>query len=985
MASIERTAYPRLKRYFTPKELREIYTPTPAEITFGLSTTQGQVHFLNLMVLLKTFQRLGYFPKLTDLPKNLVNHIRFTLNLPENICVGYEQSRTMYRHRTAIREYLNVTPFNQSARHLAVTTVYKSASVMDNPADLINVAIDELINQRYELPGFNTLDRLVRRVRNLVNHQLFALVISRLNQEYIQRLDNLLSSHPVQRRSSYNDLKQLPKSPTRNHLNDLLTHLIWLDLWGEVKPYLASITESKIQHFAAEAKALDAGELKDIGQNKRITLLLCLIYTAQVQVRDNLVSMFLKRMRTIHNKAKEELERLRQKHLETTEKLVGVLTNVLQVFVDESADAEMIAQVQNVFTPAGGVPQLLNECEAVNAYSGNNYLPLIWRFYKSHRRIFFRLISALKLAATSQDETLIKAVDFLLLNAHRRGEWLPAIVDLSFASTNWQRLVLGRQELPTIMIRRHFEVCVFSYLAAELRSGDVCVLGSADYADYRAQLLSWEECQPLVTTYCQNLGFSDTASGFVAQLQSWLMDTANAVDAGYPDNRTVVINELGEPVLKRPKSSELSPSVKALESAIAERMPERNLIDILRNVDYWTNFTRHFCPISGSDPKLERATERYLLTVFTYGCNLGPTQAARHMRGIVTPRVLYFVNRRHVSAQKLNGALIDVINRYNVLSLPSLWGDGTAAAADGTKYDLYEQNLLSEYHIRYGGYGGVAYHHVADSYVALFSHFIPCGTWEAVYIIDGLLKNQSDIQPERIHADTQGQSTPVFALSYLLGIQLMPRIRNWQDLIFYRPSKEAVYQHIDSLFKDCIDWSRIANHWYDLLRVVLSIQTGKVASSILLRKLGNYSRKNRLYQAFQELGRVVRTVFLLRYISDMQLRQQITAVTNKVEAYHGFAKWFFFGGEGVIANNDPEEQEKIIKYNDLIANAVVFHNAVDLTSVLRQLQGEGYLVMRNDVAALSPYLTSHIKRFGDYLIDLDAVPQALDEGIVLTF
>jgi len=269
--------------------------------------------------------------------------------------------------------------------------------------------------------------------------------------------------------------------------------------------------------------------------------------------------------------------------------------------------------------------------------------------------------------------------------------------------------------------------------------------------------------------------------------------------------------------------------------------------------------------------------------------------------------------------------------------------------------------------------------------VALFSHFIPCGTWEAVYIIDGLLKNQSDIQPERIHADTQGQSTPVFALSYLLGIQLMPRIRNWQDLIFYRPSKSAVYQHIDSLFKDCIDWSRIANHWYDLLRVVLSIQTGKVASSILLRKLGNYSRKNRLYQAFQELGRVVRTVFLLRYISDMQLRQQITAVTNKVEAYHGFAKWFFFGGEGVIANNDPEEQEKIIKYNDLIANAVVFHNAVDLTEVLRQIQGEGYLVMRNDVAALSPYLTSHIKRFGDYLIDLDAVPQALDEGMGLTF
>jgi hypothetical protein len=103
LASIERTAYPRFKRYFTSKELREIYTPTPAEIAFGLSTTQGKVHFLNLMVLLKTFQRLGYFPKFTDIPKSLVNHIRFTLGLPEDISVGYEQSRTMYRHRTAIR------------------------------------------------------------------------------------------------------------------------------------------------------------------------------------------------------------------------------------------------------------------------------------------------------------------------------------------------------------------------------------------------------------------------------------------------------------------------------------------------------------------------------------------------------------------------------------------------------------------------------------------------------------------------------------------------------------------------------------------------------------------------------------------------------------------------------------------------------------------------------------------------------------------
>lgn len=80
-------------------------------------------------------------------------------------------------------------------------------------------------------------------------------------------------------------------------------------------------------------------------------------------------------------------------------------------------------------------------------------------------------------------------------------------------------------------------------------------------------------------------------------------------------------------------------------------------------------------------------------------------------------------------------------NAYNRFWLPKLWGDPKRAGADGTKWDLYENNLLSEHHIRYGGWGGIAYHHVSDAYIALFSHFIPCGVWEATYILDGLTKN----------------------------------------------------------------------------------------------------------------------------------------------------------------------------------------------------------------------------------------------------
>ena len=985
MASIERTAYPRFKRYYTANELDKIYTPTRIEIAFALKVTTREDNYFNLLVLLKVFQRLGYFPQIADIPLAIINHIRTALKLQENRSFSYQYPPTLSRHKKAIRALLQVSPFNQKSKALITAVITESALRMDNPADLINVAIEEVVKERYELPGFNTLDRLVNHLRKEVNQKIFSQVISQLNPEYIQRLKDLLDNHAAVERSPYNDLKKLPQKSSRNHLNDLIAHLTWLETLGEIAPYLQGLTRAKIKHFTSVAIALSASEMKDITLPKQLTLLLCLIYSAQVQTRDYLVEMFLKQMKKIHNLAIEELDFIRKRQQITTEKLVSVLTDVLVVFNEDALYSKPLEQLQTIFKQTGGVEQLLSECEEINAYQGNNYFPLLWRFYKSHRSAFFRVFKFLKIESTSRDDKLVKAVETLLSNSHRRGEWIGTEVDLSFISQQWQKLVIVQSKDITKVMRRHFEICIFSYVAAELKSGDLCVSSSEAYADYREQLLSWQDCQPLVEAYCQQLGFSTQAEDFVENLKNSLNQTASEIDQGYPNNTSVVISEQGEPVLKRPSTNRESASLKNLEALISERMPERNLIDILTDVDYWTNFTRHFGPMSGSDSKLERSTERYLLTTFTYGCNLGATQAARHMRGVVTSRMLTFVNQRHISLKGLNVALVDIINRYNVMPLTKFWGDCTTAAADGTKYDLYEQNLLSEYHIRYGGYGGIAYHHVADSYIALFSHFIPCGTWEAVYIIEGLLKNTSEIQPSIIHADTQGQSTPVFALSYLLGIQLMPRIRNWQDLVFYRPDKETVYQHIDSLFKGIINWELIQTHWSDLLRVVLSIKEGKISSDMLLRKLGNYSRKNKLYQAFRELGRVIRTIFLLQFISDQKLRQQITAMTNKVEAYNGFSKWFCFGGEGVIASNDPEQQEKTIKYGDLIANAVIFHNVVDLTEVLLQLRKEGFFWEREEIAALSPYLTSHIKRFGDYLIDLDTIPQALDEKLNLGF
>ena len=268
----------------------------------------------------------------------------------------------------------------------------------------------------------------------------------------------------------------------------------------------------------------------------------------------------------------------------------------------------------------------------------------------------------------------------------------------------------------------------------------------------------------------------------------------------------------------------------------------------------------------------------------------------------------------------------------------------------------------------------MAYRHVADNYIAVFCHFIPPGIWEAVYVIEGLMKQPFSVQADTVCSDTQGQAATVFAFTHLLGIHLLPRIRNWKDLQLSRPSGKR-YRHIDGLFGASAEWKLIRRHWKDLMQVAISIQAGKISSATLLRKLGSENRDSRLYLAARELGGVVRTLFLLDWISNAALRQSVTATTNKVECYHGFAKWLSFGGE-IIAENDPDEQQKHVRYNDLLASAVILQNAIDMTRIVEGLQREGWRISDEDLASFSPYLTAGIQRFGEYRLDLDRPVEA---------
>ncbi|MFJ2202533.1 MULTISPECIES: Tn3 family transposase [Streptomyces] len=153
-----------------------------------------------------------------------------------------------------------------------------------------------------------------------------------------------------------------------------------------------------------------------------------------------------------------------------------------------------------------------------------------------------------------------------------------------------------------------------------------------------------------------------------------------------------------------------------------------------------------------------RSFGRYVITTFVKGTNMGPYEAARHIPGVSGHELSYTANR-HFSIVLLNEAIADLVNAYARLDISQAWGDGTAVAADGTHMDTCLDNLLAETSVRYGKPGGIAYHHISDTYIALFTHFIPCGVWEAVHIIEGLLKNTSEVKPTTVHAESSPRRT----------------------------------------------------------------------------------------------------------------------------------------------------------------------------------------------------------------------------------
>jgi hypothetical protein len=242
----------------TPTDLVEVYTPTAEEFALAISTSSRRGARLGFLVLLKTFQRLGYFVLASEVPEPIIHHIAWCLGVAPRTedLLRYDHSGTRRRHIPIIRAFLDVRPFDSTARSLVAAVVREAARTKDDLADLINIAIEELIRHRFELPGFTILLKEARRGRAEVNRALYRRVARALGDEGCDRLDRVLTVDDATGRSPWDAIRDDAGRPTLTHLKHLVDRLHWLKMLNAGTEAFDSIPPVKVRHFAAEARSL---------------------------------------------------------------------------------------------------------------------------------------------------------------------------------------------------------------------------------------------------------------------------------------------------------------------------------------------------------------------------------------------------------------------------------------------------------------------------------------------------------------------------------------------------------------------------------------------------------------------------------------------------------------------------------------------------------------------------------------------------------
>lgn len=974
MSLIDRTIYQCVNNNISTQVIEKNFSPTKNEIEFVANNTIKQT-YLCFLITLKFFQYTGYFIKVAECPSRIRNHIANCMKvkpLIEDHMHAYDMSRQARRHQEIILEHLKIKPYD---KQIVIKIAKDIAKTKDVQVDLINCIIEELLRQDYELPTFDTLETIAQSARNTVNTEYYKIIHNNLTKKQINTITKKILINDPDGKNPWNVLKDEPEKPTIKTLKKFVQHYIWLKSIDIDNNKFNGVPSIKIDRFFQEANTLDLYRIRRLRKEKKIALVAVTIRKVTARAIDDLCNILIKIMQEIENLAKQKLLLYKAEQFGATDELVHSYKDVLVAYKNGASKTKKINAIADLI--GENVEYLLEKCDEYDAHTKKDHLPFMLQRYEHLRKDLLSCLEQLNLCSATEDKDIERIIKLVLKHANSNLDTITVKdfgkckLALTWFPPKWRKFIM--QDKNNIL-KKKLELFVFFKIAAQLKTKDLIVNGSEHYIDYTTSLIGWNDYNKNIAEYGKITNKSTEPDTFVMQLIKELRDACEDADLAFNGKINATIKN-GKVKLEKIVAEPLPKNFKRIKKLIEKKLKKVTILDVIVHITKSLHLEVFIQPISGHETKLADPLEHISTTLFCYACNVGASETSKSL-GNISRKQIGWINTSYILEEILDNCNLHVVDYYHKFRLPKSWGTGEHMSVDGTLLEMYQKNIMAKFSARHKQTGAMGYYHISDTYIALFSTFISCGAYEALYLIEGILKNKSKIQPKYVHGDTHSQTLAIFALMYLLGIKLMPRIKGIKKLIFYKARKEDKYININDLLKEVIDWELIQTHTKEMFRIALSIKDGTINPSIIIDRICSKGPKNQIYYALTELGKVVRTCYLLEYICDFDLRKVVHAATCKSEEFNEYRDWVAFGGN-VIKENDRIKQRKFIKYNHLVTNMLSLYNVQEMSAVIGELRQQGHKIPEEIIQRLNPYRKKNISRLGAFDLNIERIQKEL--------
>ena len=942
-------------------ELARHWSLTPADL-IEIGRCRGDDHRRRFALQLCTLRTYGRFlDDYRQAPLRIVNHLSRQIGLPPVLFLdrpGRGPTERVQAQR--IRRYLGLKSFDRKTEADLRDWLRQGALEGRSTTDLLARVEDRLRGWRIVLPAPGTLERIVTAEVARATASLFDAVAAQLPDTLRTAIDLLLEVPEGDARSSLFRLKDYSKSATAAAIKGDIVRLNLIEQMLADGADLRGIDPVVIRQLGQLGRRYDAGDLRRFARPKRDALVVCTLIEARKSLLDQLVEMndqFLTGMnRRAQNAVKAQQELLHRRARAGLDRVLGAVDALAEADGDQTVTA---------FRAAVDAPALVAAaatCRAFSRLEERGHLDAMLARYGTLRQ-YLPAFVALPFQATVGSEPLMTAIGILRDLDAGTCKGLEPSDPCGFVPAAWRSFLL---EAGTVD-RRIWEIALALAIRDALRAGNLFLARSREHVSFWNLIYDERRWQENRGEAYRRLDLPTDPQPFLARITATLDQAARAAAAGLPCNGFATVQD-GRLKLKRPDALPVPRQVRRLRETLKASLPRVRIEDLLQDVDEWCGFTRAFQPLGGYEPRGGDPHRPLLAALIAHGTNLGLAVMAQSVDA-VTADQLQDISRWFLREATLKAANTILVDHHHGLPLSRIWGDGSRSSSDGQRFAVERDSLLGAFYPRYFGYYERAltlYTHTADQHSVYATCAISCAPREASYVLNGILENDTVLAIREHTTDTGGFTESLWGLCTLLGIEFLPRLKDLPDQVLYRVDRGADYGRLQPLLRGALDLGIIVEQWDQLVRIAASLKDRLTAAHVVMQRLTNAGPADRVAKALTALGRLAKTVHVLRYIHEEPRRRTVQLQLNRGEFRHILAKWLFFANQGAFRSGDYEEIMNKASCLSLLSNAVLIWNTVHIARIVGQLRAAGHVVPDEDLARVSPLLHAHIIPNGSY-------------------